>query len=243
MQKVCLIVPCYNEGKRLDSDQFSSFLKENTDFSFLFVNDGSTDATLEVLQELERKTGGQINILNIQLNVGKAEAVRKGILAAKEIGMYGFVGYLDADLAIPLHEVKRISSTVFDDHQHKAFFMSRVKMLGKEIDRKFIRHIFGRVLATVINAYYRLGVYDSQCGFKIFNADIVSKLFSEEFKTKWVFDIEVLLRIRDNDLLDKTIELSLSQWMEKGDSKIRIKDLLGLPIDLLKIFKTYAREK
>ena len=124
MQKVCLIVPCYNEGKRLDSDQFSSFLKENTDISFLFVNDGSTDATLEVLQELERKTGGQINILNIQLNVGKAEAVRKGILAAKEIGMYGFVGYLDADLAIPLHEVKRISSTVFDDHQIQCYLFA-----------------------------------------------------------------------------------------------------------------------
>lgn len=108
---ILIIIPCYNEAQRLPVAEFQSFLKKDFDFktTFLFLNDGSDDQTIDVLQVLKNSTN-QIEILDLKQNVGKAEAIRQGALSIDDT-LYDFIGYFDADLATPLSEITNLLET------------------------------------------------------------------------------------------------------------------------------------
>jgi hypothetical protein len=89
-------------------------------------------------------------------------------------------------------------------------------------------------------------VYDSQCGAKLFRAEAAPHLFGEPFVTKWLFDVELLARLRDTLGASASMaahEVPLKEWVEVGGSKLRMNHLLKVPFDLLKIHRTYNREK
>src|SRR5512138_1823489 len=96
-----VVVPCYNEARRLNTRAFTQFRSSGHWVEFLFVNDGSVDDTLDVLQRLRCASPDTIRVRDQQPNQGKAEAVRTGMLEALD-GDADFVGYWDADLATPL---------------------------------------------------------------------------------------------------------------------------------------------
>ncbi len=91
MPKTTLIVPRYNEERRLSRQSFVEFSEKNPEVQFLFVNDGSKDKTLQVLKDLcqERQN---CSFLDLPQNQGKAEAVRQGILQAMTSNS-SYVGY------------------------------------------------------------------------------------------------------------------------------------------------------
>ena len=60
MQKTAIIVPCYNESKRLKINEFKNYLYEETSVSFIFINDGSTDNTLELINKLCSNAPSQV---------------------------------------------------------------------------------------------------------------------------------------------------------------------------------------
>jgi glycosyltransferase involved in cell wall biosynthesis len=99
-----VVVPCYNEALRLNVRAFTQFRLSGNWVEFLFVNDGSEDATLETLQQARCGSPDTIRVRDQQPNQGKAEAVRTGMLEALATGA-DFVGYWDADLATPLSEL------------------------------------------------------------------------------------------------------------------------------------------
>ena len=102
---IAVIIPCYNEFNRLNTKEFSSFLskEKNQHISFLFVNDGSQDNTIDLLRELASKFE-KVSFINLEENVGKAEAIRQGVLHSKS-QQFDYIGYFDADLAAPLDEI------------------------------------------------------------------------------------------------------------------------------------------
>ncbi|NJM15511.1 MAG: glycosyltransferase [Bacteroidales bacterium] len=87
----------------MKTEEFIRFCKDNPNIDLLFVNDGSRDNTLDVLSMLSINAE-TISYLNLAQNVGKAEAVRQGILHAYGKAAYGYLGFMDADLATPLQE-------------------------------------------------------------------------------------------------------------------------------------------
>jgi glycosyltransferase involved in cell wall biosynthesis len=97
-------VPCYNEAKRLPIKSFSNFLNKQKEVSILFVNDASTDSTLDVLHTIKTQYPNQVSILENSVNKGKAESIRNGILQALELDSIQLLAYLDADLATSLEE-------------------------------------------------------------------------------------------------------------------------------------------
>jgi len=231
--RVTVVVPCYNEEKRLDVAAFRGC----GDADFLFVNDGSTDGTLELLRE------SNLNVLNLERNSGKAEAVRRGIVKAMDDGA-DIVGFWDADLATPLDEIP-LFLAIFDQRPNIEMVLgARVRLLGRDIQRHASRHYFGRVGATLISQTLGLAVYDTQCGAKLFRVnDTMREIFAKPFLSRWIFDVEILarfLKLRSrNDVVHAIYELPIKTWHDVAGSKVKSRDFIRALRDLWKIRRAY----
>ncbi|GFO70850.1 hypothetical protein GMLC_44290 [Geomonas limicola] len=231
MKTTTIVVPCYNEAERLNPDRFLKVLQEDPGLSFLFVNDGSRDTTLQSLHALRDSEPARINVLDLERNSGKAEAVRRGILKAIE-GPCAYVGYWDADLATPLEAIAEFCS-ILDGGGVDVVLGSRVCLLGRSIERKAWRHYIGRVFATCASLLLQLKVYDTQCGAKMFkNAPILRQVFGTPFKVNWTFDVEMIGRFlllqhrTGEELATSWVEHPLREWADIKGSKIGVKDYL-----------------
>lgn len=246
MQKICIVIPCYNEEKRLPVDQFGDFINK-TGISICFVNDGSKDKTIKVLENLKIQHPDKIYVLDLEKNCGKAEAVRQGMLSMAENNSFSNIGYMDADLATPLNEVTNLLQVFADIPELKLVFGARVKLIGRNIQRTAKRHYFGRLFSTIASLILGLPVYDTQCGAKFFQADSVPALFQKPFISKWLFDIEIIARLRDIVGINKTenycFEFPLTNWKEIGGSRLKPSDLFKVPFELYKIHRNYPIKK
>ncbi|MBW1687110.1 MAG: glycosyltransferase, partial [Deltaproteobacteria bacterium] len=240
-------VPCYNEARRLPISKFEAFLGDAPDVSFVFVDDGSDDGTCELLRELERGAAGRVAIVELPANLGKAEAVRVGVLRAFE-RQPAYVGFWDADLATPLPAILEFRSLLDARRNLEMVFGARVVLLGRRIERWPLRHYLGRVAATAISLILGLRVYDTQCGAKLFRATpSVRALFEEPFATRWLFDVEILARFilslrGDRDAAkDAIYEYPLTEWMDVAGSSLTPADYGRAAVDLLRIWRRYLR--
>ncbi|MDT8411753.1 MAG: glycosyltransferase family 2 protein [Vicingaceae bacterium] len=237
MSATAIIIPCYNEGKRLNQSAFLSFLANNKSYHLFLVDDGSTDNTFKVLTELKTQNPTQINILKNDNNLGKGETVRKGMIAAYNAQKFGQIGFLDADLSTPLTEFV-VLTDFLTQHNKKAVFGSRLKRVGAAIERSPIRHLVGRFFATLIGWTIKIPFYDTQCGAKVFSSDVIPNITSAPFVSRWLFDVEIILRLKQ--LLGKEVvrllyEYPINTWNEVEGSKITWKDSLKIPLELLRI--------
>lgn len=241
MADTCIIIPCYNEAKRITITEFQNFIEQSKEIDFCFVNDGSKDNTKDILNSL-KNTSSRFKVIHLIKNVGKAEAIRQGVLQTDS--NYNFIGYLDADLSTPLGEIDRLNSIA--KNSGKSFIMgSRIKLVGTKIERRLKRHLSGRIIATFIDSFLlKLGIYDTQCGAKIIDSKLAKDIFKEPFQTKWLFDVELILRVKNKYgkayCLENILEVPLLVWQDIGDSKITSTDILKLPTDFLKIYKHYC---
>ena len=157
-----------------------------------------------------------------------------------------YVGFWDADLATPLVEVRRFVDRLESSPDVRVVLGSRVKMLGRTIDRRTGRHLIGRAFATVIATTLRMPVYDTQCGAKLFRVDVnLEEALAEPFGARWVFDVELLARLRDAyvrrgvDPLAAMREEPLHEWHDVDGSKVKTRDGVIALIDLYEIRKRY----
>lgn len=242
MQKTCVIIPCYNEEIRFQTEDFNTFLKNHHEIDLCFVNDGSSDNTVSLLTNLQSKFDN-VSVFNLEENVGKAEAIRYAVLNL-DAEKYQYLAYLDADLSTSLDEILRL--TTFTSNTAKFIIGSRIKKLNSSIERSQIRHISGRFLATVVHTFIlKMPIYDTQCGAKVIETKLAKEIFEEAFVSKWLFDVELLLRtskLKGNDFCKEAIlEVPLKKWHDKGNSKITFFDLLKVPTDLIKIYFQYRK--
>ncbi|NTV28931.1 MAG: glycosyltransferase family 2 protein [Candidatus Omnitrophica bacterium] len=237
-----LVVPCYNEELRLPVGEFRDFLRSPGEVGILFVNDGSKDATGGLLDDLKREFPAVVRTLHLERNVGKAEAVRRGVLEAVQSPAVMQVGYFDADLATPLSEAARLLNVARTKNVAMTFG-SRVKRLGIRLDRSGLRHYVGRMFATEASLLLGLPVYDTQCGAKLFSAELARKIFREQFLSRWFFDVEIffrLIEIYGRDRVEREVlEVPLDSWVEKGATKVLWTDFLKAPFELLRIYRFY----
>ncbi|MBV8519766.1 MAG: glycosyltransferase [Acidobacteria bacterium] len=240
-----IVVPCFNEERRLPVDEFRRFTADGTRVEFCFVNDGSTDGTLRLLESLHDEDPSRYFVVNLEQNSGKAEAVRRGMLAAME-RRPDFFGFWDADLATPLSEVRAFLDVFTALPRIEMVFAARVRLLGRSISRNPSRHYFGRVGATLISSSLGLAVYDTQCGAKLFRmSDAMPELFAKPFLSRWIFDVEIIARFvrqRGRDAAARAIyELPIETWHDVKGSKVKSGDFLKALRDLWKIHRAYNR--
>lgn len=237
-----IIIPAFNEEKKLDVQAFRMFLSAQKQVFFVFVNDSSTDKTLSIIEEIcigfEEKTF----IISNKQNVGKAQSVRNGINYALQHNKTKKYAFLDADLATSLDECLLISTKVNDVISFS--FGSRILTIDSEIKRKAYRHYIGRVIATAISNVLKLEVYDTQCGCKVFSQKLAEDIFQEIFISKWLFDVELFFRILKKygrkDAIGKMHEHPLKKWIDKGESKVKFTYIFKLWVDLWRIKMAYS---
>lgn len=237
---IVIVVPCFNEEKRLDGAAFSDYARRNPDVGFLFVDDGSRDRTAERLEELRASEPTGIAVHAMAQNCGKAEAVRTGMLMALA-GDCEAAGYWDADLSTPLDEIRRFRDVLHGNPKILAVLGCRVRRLGADVRRRSSRHYLGRVFATAASLVLRLPIYDTQCGAKLFRADRrVREVFASPLTSRWVFDVEVLARLRsglgDLEAEQLLYEQPLRRWSDVPGSKLGPRHMLTALLDLLRIW-------
>ncbi len=243
--RVIIVVPCYNEGLRLPVDRFLEFLGEH-DIGFAFVDDGSTDNTIARIESIRAPNEDRVSLVRSPANQGKAEAVRLGINSALQQDP-DFVGFWDADLATPLDAIPQFMAVFAERPDLDMVFGSRVKLLGRQVNRRAARHYLGRVFATVVSVMLRLPIYDTQCGAKIFRVGPRTRgLTAERFRTKWVFDVEMLARyIREvgspESAAQHIYEFPLPRWEDVAGSKVKPTDFFTALKDVILIYWKYMR--
>jgi glycosyltransferase involved in cell wall biosynthesis len=246
MPETCIVIPCFNEQRRLTGDGILEFLRGHENVTICFVDDGSSDGTRARIDAIKERAARGVLALSLPVNSGKAEAVRRGVLHAASLNRFTLIGYWDADMSTPLAELPAMLRVFDRDASCTLTMGSRVKRLGARIQRSAVRHYLGRVFSTAASLLLNLPVYDSQCGAKVLRADLVEVLFRDPFLTRWIFDVEILARLRNHlgrdSILAVVTEVPLNEWTEVGGSKLRFAHIARVPMELWKIAANYNRK-
>ncbi len=243
---VLIVIPCYNEEKRLPQNEFKAYFEKHPEVEFLFANDGSRDHTLQVLNHLA-ETYPQVHVYDGGCNQGKANIVRAACRYAAEHFKYDLIGFFDADLATPLEEIGHFSDVIREKDGNLLMVAgSRVQRLGSNIRRKPLRHYCGRMFATAVSRILCLPVYDTQCGAKLLRKDAADTVYAQTFMSRWFFDVEIfarlILQFGFQYTLNHCFEYPLDTWIEKGDTRLKTKDFLRTPLELVRLRRKYHRD-
>jgi dolichyl-phosphate beta-glucosyltransferase len=194
-EAVALVMPCYNEAKRLDAPRIVNFVIANPNVTLILVNDGSKDDTLSMALAMQALAPAQITVLDLAKNGGKAEAVRQGLCHALTTDA-PLVAYWDADLATPLDAVEDFARIAQRDPSLEVIFGSRRQMLGHRIRRTLSRRVISRLCASMARMALGMPVADTQCGAKMLRATpALRAAVAAPFTAGWLFDVELFARL------------------------------------------------
>jgi dolichyl-phosphate beta-glucosyltransferase len=188
-----IIIPAFNEESRLPPYLFSivAYLESRGGPSeIIVVDDGSRDGTVEAVLALT--TGHpSLRLIPLDSNKGKGFAVRTGMLAAKgDLRLF-----CDADGATPIEELHRLERALSSDIDivigSRAIRHIECRVEGT-LHRKYIGFIYNRLVRLLAVR----GLYDTQCGFKLFRGAAADRLFAAQTLAGFGFDAEVLFLAR-----------------------------------------------
>jgi len=248
IQKRCVgvVIPCYNEEERLLSKEFTSFIKKNSGYHLCFVNDGSKDNTLDVLNKLREGREDFITVYDCEKNGGKAEAVRQGMLHMAKKQDLDYIGFLDADLSTDLSDFDDLVSTI-ESTNYKIVSGSRISRMGANITKESARKIISLSVNYIIRKILSMDFKDTQCGAKIFHKDVIETSFKDKFVTQWIFDVEIFKRITLKYGLENAknmlCEQPLKRWIHADGSKLSMKDSFKIIGQLGQIALHYRTKK
>jgi dolichyl-phosphate beta-glucosyltransferase len=240
-----VVVPCYNEAGRIDGAEMCR-LAATVDV--WLVDDGSKDATFDVLGSIAAQSGGTVSARRNDGNRGKGETCRLHMLAACEAGA-PVVGFLDADLATPVDEMLRLLATLAESDA-EAVTAARVALSGRDIRRSGARHYAGRVFSTIASLAIGATYYDTQCGAKLFRrTPALGAALSDPFVSRWAFDVELLGRLLagapgvEPVPAQRLVEVPIATWHDVAGSKLTPGDAWTSFVQLFIIWRDLARRR
>ena len=231
MQSISVIVPAYNEEKRLPSTL--ARLIEDLDgknFSFteiLVVDDGSGDGTVPAISEFALRHPS-VRLLRNPGNRGKGYSVRHGMLEAK--GEWAL--FTDADLSSPIEEMEKLIEAARRKSAQVAIGSRALDRSLVGVHQPWLREYAGRFFNLVMRATTGLDFHDTQCGFKLFQTEAARRIFSLQRLERFGFDAEILF-IAER-LGYRAVEVPV-RWNDVAGSKVGTLQGLNGFVDLLRI--------
>ncbi len=231
-----LVIPSYRDAERLTP--FLQDLRATLpgDFSVLISDDGSGDADYSQLLECVeagRSVAGKAAILDpvrTIRNEGKGAAVYRGWREGLERG-FDLFAFADADGAVSATEVVRgwehFRQRRAVGAEIAGLIGSRRQVVGRMVERKWSRHVAGRLFATMVTLIAGLEVYDTQCGFKIFRRVVIEEVLPRAQAFGFAFDVELLMLV---DRAGFRVEEFAVDWRDVDGGKV---DLLRAPVPML----------
>ena len=241
IRSISIVFPCYNEADRLkytfkDIKKFQE-KKITRNFEIIFVNDGSSDNTFQILKKYKNeniKLKRNIKIISYKKNKGKGYALKKGI----KISRFDWILTLDTDISVSITQLSDWLKNKRINKERFVYFGSR-NLKDSKIKFRVYRKLIGLIFVKIIKIFFSINLSDTQCGFKLYKKDIAKKLFLNLKILDFTHDIEIVLKSKKKGY--KIQELPVN-WIHKKGSKISIfKDSLKMFISLLKMKLIYSK--
>lgn len=230
MTTLSLVFPVFNEEKRLPK----TFKTLERGWSFaglkldrvIFVNDGSTDRTAELIQKekpkLEKALKTKVSLISSQPNRGKGYAIRRGMLASNS----DYTLFLDADMSTPLSELKKFLP-YFKSGSPIIIGTRKNGESTVKVAQPLYRQLLGRGFTLLSQIILNTWVSDFTCGFKAFSREAKNLIFPQTKVDRWSFDSEIIY-------LAKKFRLPIQEqavfWY--NDEETRVNLFLDLPRSL-----------
>jgi len=210
-----LVIPAYNERTRLPGflDSVRDYLSDefNGDYETIVVDDGSQDATVNWLLDLQ-ECWPQLTVIKHAQNQGKGAAVRTGVLAATG----KLVLFADADGATPIAEERALRNAI-GAGADVAVGLRRTGKEGSSCRRTELRAFVGRIFSSLARWFVGAPISDPQCGFKMFRRDVAHALFGACRENGYLFDLHIICAASRLQLQIAEIPVS---WREVAGSKV-----------------------
>lgn len=226
-----IIIPVYNEEIRLKKtfSALKDFLDEKLfkEVQIVFVNDGSTDKTEDVVKAF-CYPGVSVDYVSYKDNRGKGYAVTRGMIASK----MDYALMCDADISTPFFEIKKFISYINDD---KDIIIGTRKSRDAEVvvPQSIIRRNLGKVYTILANILTKQSVSDFTCGFKVFSKKARNIIFTRTIIERWSYDVEILLIAKKYNL--RVFEVPV-RWYNDQNTRVKLhKDILRSLTDIFKI--------
>ena len=204
-----------------------------------FIDDGSSDQTLPTLVRfMESHKDYKIKLIVNDVNLGKAESLRRGLIEAMSDRDNEIIAFTDGDLATPPQEILRFLNHVLMVKRH-AYLGVRAKN-SDQVKTTHFRKVQGEIFNGLSKSLLRLDLKDPQCGMKAFRVSpSLRDVVNTPFVNEWLFDLEMLLRLKVTESSFSYKEISLDEWNHKRESKVKISDPIVMLLSLFRLRHTY----
>ena len=171
MKKISLVVPCYNEQEviNLFYEEIQKVKKDfnKVNFEIIFVNDGSSDNTLDLMRELSKND--DVRYISFSRNFGKEAAMYAGL----EASTGDYVAIMDADLQDPPALLKEMYE-ILESGEYDSVATRRVSRKGEPVIRSF----FARLYYKLINKISKTEIVDGARDFRLMTRQMVNSVLS-----------------------------------------------------------------
>ena len=230
MKKLSVIIPAYNEEKRIAETlkNIDGYLqKQSYDYEIVVVVNNSHDKTVEVVNELEKTTIKKAFAMDLKEG-GKGNAVKRGLL---EKATGDIVMFMDADNATPISEIEKFLP--YFEQGFDVVIGSRYTNPDLvKVHQPFYRIVLSRMSNLLIQVLAVPGIKDTQLGFKAFTSKAAKEIFPLVTVLRWGFDMEVLTVALARNYKIKEVGVS---WTEHGGGHVPLSAYAESLIDLFKI--------
>ncbi len=228
--RLSIVVPSYNEEQRLPRsiEAIERYLEaKQLTYELILVDDGSVDGT-RMIMERAAERNPSVTVEALPRNRGKGCAIATGVAVARGSEIL----VTDADLSAPIEELDKLQDAL-DGGAGVAIGSRAVKGSRIEVSQPIYRVVMGKVFNLIVQAVLLPGIWDTQCGFKLFRADVAHAAFAGLTSERFGYDPEVLYRAKRRGV--KIVEVPVV-WRHSAPTKVNAMSIsLDMLVDLFKV--------